>query len=118
VYDEAPVIPSRPLVVPSATLLLLASVERTIVVMIAVPEVILSLLITETATALIPSKDVPAILVVREVPAVVLLTRWPIPVRVHRSRLVGSPAIVVLHTAAVLWVQRLLDWGWRGYVVR
>ena len=115
--DEAPVVPSRPLVVPSATLLLLASVERTIV-MIAVPKVILSLLITETATALVPSKDVPAILVVRKVPAVVLLTRWPIPVRVHRSRLVGSPAIVVLHTTAVLWVQRLLDWRWRGYVVR
>lgn len=105
--DEASVVPSGPLIVSPATLLLLTSIERTVIVMITIPKVVLSLLVAETATALVPSK-VPAVLVGREVSAIVLLTRGSVPVRVHRSRLVGPPAVIVL---------RLLDW-WRGYVVR
>lgn len=106
--DEASVVPSGPLIVSPATLLLLTSIERTVIVMITIPKVVLSLLVAETATALVPSKVVPAVLVGREVSAIVLLTRGSVPVRVHRSRLVGPPAVIVL---------RLLDW-WRGYVVR
>jgi len=109
VRDEAPVVPAGPLVVPSTTLLLLTSVERTIVVMVAVPKIVLSLLVAEAATALVPSKIAPTILVVREVSAVSLLARGPVPVRVHRPRFVSPPA-VVLHAAMVLRVQRLLDW--------
>ena len=105
--DETSVVPSGPLIVSPATLLLLTSIERTVIVMITIPKVVLSLLVAETATALVPSK-VPAVLVGREVSAIVLLTRGSVPVRVHRSRLVGPPAVIVL---------RLLDW-WRGYVVR
>ena len=114
--DEASVVPSGPLVVPSATLLLLTGVERTIIVMIAIPEIALSLLVTETATALVPSKVVSAVLIVREVSSAILLARRSVPVCIHRSGLVGPPAIVVLHATAVLCVQRLLYW--RGYVVR
>jgi len=109
VCDEAPVVPAGPLVVPSTTLLLLTSVERTIVV-ITVPKVVLSLLVAETAAALVPSEVTPAVLIVREVTTVVLLARGSVPVRVHRSGLVGPPAVVVLHTTVVLRVQRLLDW--------
>jgi hypothetical protein len=95
--NEASIVPSGPLVVPPATLLLLTSVERAVVVVIAAPQVALSLLVAETATALIPS----------EVPAIVLLARGSVPVRVHRSRLVSPQAVVVSHTAAILCVQRL-----------
>jgi len=106
--DETPVVPAGPLVVPPTTLLLLTSVERTIVVVIAVPKVVLSLLVAETAAGLIPSEITPAVLIVREVSAVILLTRGSVPVRAHGSGLVGPPA--VLHTTVVLRVQRLLDW--------
>ena len=109
--DETPVVPAGPLVVSSTTLLLLACVERTIVVVIAIPKVVLSLLVAETAAALVPSKITPAVLIVREVSTVVLLARGSVPIRVHRSRLVSPPAVVVLHTTVVLRVQRLLDWG-------
>ena len=85
--------------------------------MIAIPKV-LPLLVTETATALIPSKVAPAVLVVREISPAVLLTKGPVPVCIHGPRLVGPPAVVILHTAAVLCIHGLLDWGWRGYVVR
>ena len=107
--DETSVISAGSLVVPSTTLLLLTSVERTIVVVIAIPGVVLSLLVAETAATLVPSKVAPAVLVVREVSTVTLLTGGSVPVRVHRSRLVGPPA-VILHTAVVLRVQRLLHW--------
>lgn len=56
--DEASVVPSGSLVVPSTALLLLA-----VVVMITIPEIALSLLVAETTTGLISSK-VPAIRVV------------------------------------------------------
>jgi len=79
-YDEAPVVPAGPLVVPPMTLLLLASVKRTVVVVIAVPEVVLALLVAETAAGLIPSKVTPAVLIVQEVSTVILLTRGSAPV--------------------------------------
>ena len=115
--DEASIVPYGALVVPSTTLLLLASIERTIV-MIAVPKISLSLLVAETAAALVPSKIVPAVLVIREVSSAILWTRGSVPVGVHRSRLVSPAAVVVLHTATVLRIQGLLDWRWRGDVVR
>jgi len=109
--DETPVAPSGPLVVPSTTLLLLTSVERMIaIVVIAVPEVVLSLLIAETAATLVPSEVTPVVLVVQEVSPVVPLARGSVPVRVRRSRLVGPPVVVALHTTVVLHIQRLLDW--------
>lgn len=63
VCDEASIVPSGSLVVPSATLLLLPSVERSVIVVVPIPEIALSLLVAEATTALIPSK-VPAVLVV------------------------------------------------------
>ena len=115
--DKASIVPSGALVVPSATLLLLASIERTIA-MIAIPKIALSLLIAETATALVRSKIVSAVLVIRKVSSAILLTGGSVPVCIHRSRLVSPPAVVVLHTTTMLLIQRLLDWRRRGYVVR
>ena len=99
--DEASIVPSGALIVPSTTLLLLASIKRTII-MIAIPKVALSLLVAETATTLVPSKIVPAVLVIREVSSTILLTRGSVPICIHRSGLVSPPAVVVLHTATVL----------------
>ena len=106
--NEASVGPSGTLVIPSATLLLLTSVERTIVV-IAIPKITLSLLVAETATALTPSKVVPSVLAIWEVSSGVLLTRGSVPVCIHRSRFVSPPTVVALHTATMLCIQRLLD---------
>lgn len=74
--DEASVIPSGPLVIPSAALLL-TSVERPIATLI--PKVSLSLLVAETSTTLVPS-EIPAVLVIWEISAIALLTRRPIPI--------------------------------------
>lgn len=82
--------------------------------MIAIPKIALPLLIAETTATLTPSK-VPAILVVWEVSTIVLLARGSVPI--HRTRLV-SPRAIVPHTTTILRVQRLLNRGWRGYVVR
>ena len=103
--DETPIVPSGPLIVPSTTLLLLTGVERAVVDMIAAPKISLSLLVEETTTALI-TPDVPAILAILKASAIVLLTRRMVPIRDHRTRLVGP------HTAAVTRVHRLLDRGW------
>jgi hypothetical protein len=116
--DEASVVPSGPLVVPSATLLLLlTSVERTIV-MIAIPKIVLSLLVAETATALVPSKIVPAVLATREVSAVVLLTGGRFLFAFIDPDLLVRPHGCCFAYHHGLCVQRLLDWRWRGYVVR
>jgi len=64
----------------------------------------------ETAATLVPSEVTPAVLVVWEVSPVVPLARGSVPVHVHRSRPVGPPTVVALHTTVVLRVQRLLDW--------